>query len=189
MQRLVRVQNAEARPTPSLVLADLRLIDPTAELVYAGEGTWWLGTVRTNEERRKRGERILQMESARSQQNVRNVMLAHLLLEGFARIEAYDGPDPSGVMLCRKGCRDQYHTTIVEDFRARDFEWRRDQGKQKFDDSMALSLGDAKKAAADAEFKHYLATDGRAHYRREVRGRIQSGHGGIVGGPGKIITL
>lgn len=94
-ERLVHVEAIEGREPPLLLLTDLRMIDPTIELVYFGEyvdlrnetpvqdsdgrmvmraedqsaprrqGRWRLGSVRPNQERAKRGEAILKFEETR----------------------------------------------------------------------------------------------------------------------------
>jgi hypothetical protein len=46
------------REPPQHVLAGLRAIDPTADLVYFGRGRWLLGSVRPNAELRETSERI-----------------------------------------------------------------------------------------------------------------------------------
>lgn len=194
VDRLVRFSNAEARATPLLLLAQLREIDATAELVYVGHGTWWLGAVRTNDERRKSGEFILAFESKRTNPNPRNVMLGQLLLEGFARIQAYDcAGDPS---VDKVVDADGYVCSIVEDFRARDRAWHEDQGRAVFKERLAESAGEPKKKAADLMLRDYLRNDGREKYRREIRDRVMFGAAGMTGGsisrrtlPGRIITL
>lgn len=181
--RLVAHVNPEARETPLLLLAQLREIDPNVELVYAGGGTWWLGCVRPNEMRRLTGEFILAKEMQRDVPNPRNVMLGHLALEGFARIQAYtcDGDPSCDLVTDAEG----YVCNIVEDFRERDAHWRHDQGKQVFAERMAASTNDAQRREHEALMREYLRTDGRAHYRREIRGRVQFGPGGMTGGSGR----
>lgn len=177
--RLVRFSNVEGRTTPPALLLQLREIDPTAELVYVGEKQWWLGAVRSNDERRKAGEHVLAFESRRTNPNPRNVMLGKLLLQGFARIQAYHcAGDPALTVTDADGdiC------SIVEDFRARDKAWRVDQGKASFKERMAHSSGELKKKAADAEFRDYLRNDGRSKYRREMRDRVMFGPAGMTGG-------
>lgn len=192
--RLVQFSNAEGRETPPALLAQLREIDPTAELVYVGDQQWWLGAVRTNEERRKAGEHILAFERRRTQPNPRNIMLGQLLLQGFARIQMYRcAGDPS---VDRVVDAEGYPCSIVEDFRARDAAWRRDQGREAFRARLQHSTGEKRREESRAAFRDYLLNDGRAKYRREVRDRVQFGPGGMTGGSmerhrgtNKIITL
>lgn len=176
VERLVQFESPDAIDTPLLLLAELREIDRTAELVYAGEGRWWLGAVSANEERRHRAElmmaQIEQLEVA--QKAARTLMLCHLNLQGFALIEAYHGRDPMGTMLVNPG-PDEYHCTIVEDFRERDANWRRDQGKAKFTERLLASMKEPERREAEAQMKEYLATDGRDQYRREFRNRVTVG--------------
>lgn len=183
MKRLVTHQNPEGKETPFLLLGELRSIDPTIELVYAGDARWWLGAVSDNAERRERAERMMaQIEALQKhQQAKRTVMLCKLNLQGFALIETYHGNDPSGTMLVNPG-KDEYHTTILEDFRWRDAEWRRDQGSSHVKQRLLDTLGDEERREADAKIKEYLANDGRDHYRRIMRGRVSMGFGGATGG-------
>lgn len=192
--RLVDHINPEGRPTPLLLLASLRDIDPTAELVYVGEGQWWLGSVRPNEPRAAKGRVILQqMEALQAQQRaipsiVRNIMLGKLMVQGFARIMAYDcSGDVAGEVIVGKGTDWQYRTTVLADFAERDRNFRETQGEnvrqQQFDDLLGVN----KKKKSDAEFQHFMETDGRAHYRREVKNRVTFGRGGMTGGAGRLI--
>ena len=183
MKRLVTYQNPESRETPFLLLGELRDIDPTIELVYAGDGRWWLGSVSDNAERRERAERMMaQIERLQKhQQAKRTVLLCKLNMQGFALIETYHGSDPTGTVLVNPG-KDQYYTTILEDFRWRDAEWRRDQGSAHVKQRLLDTLGEAERREADAKIKEYLANDGRDHYRRIMRGRVSMGFGGATGG-------
>lgn len=194
MQRLVRFNNLEGRPTPLLLLASLRDIDPTAELVYVGGGEWWLGAVRTNESRAVKGRLIIEqmdkLENAVQHHPsiVRNRCLGQLLLQGFARIASYKGPgEASGVLTVMT--TPEYMTTILEDFRERDFHYRRDQGKQQLEATKADLSGEAQRAADDANFQQYLLTDGRHHWHREIRNRVQFGPAGMTGGTGSGLIL
>lgn len=193
MKRLVTHLNPEAKETPLLLLGELRAIDPTIELVYAGQGRWWLGAVSDNAERRERAERMMGQINAlqKWQQAARTVMLCKLNMQGFALIETYHGTDPSGTVLVNPG-PDEYHTTILEDFRWRDAEWRRDQGSSHVKQRVLDTLGEEQRREHDAKMKEYLANDGRDHYRRIMRGRVSMGFGGATGGDrslsGLIIT-
>ncbi|MGH3428482.1 MAG: hypothetical protein ACRDQZ_13095 [Mycobacteriales bacterium] len=199
VERLVHVESIEGQEPPLLLLADLREIDPRIELVYFGEyvdlrnetpvpdgcdmamraenpapprrsGRWRSGSVRPNQERAKRGEAILQFEERRDHPNMRNVLLARLLLQGFSQIEEYVGPDVAGVMLVNPG-PDEYETTIVNDLRERDANWRRDQGKEVFEERLVAGSAEERTRVNDIKIRDYLANDGRAHYRRVMRGR------------------
>jgi hypothetical protein len=176
--RLVRFESPGAVDTPLLLLAELREIDPTVELMYAGDGRWWLGAVSDNHERRRRAEIMIAQITAleKQRQAARTLMLAHLNLQGFALIETYHGRDPRGTMLVNPG-PDEYRCTIVEDFRERDAAWRKDQGKAKFTERLLASMKEPERLEGEARMKEYLATDGRDHYRREMRNRITVGGG------------
>lgn len=192
MQRLVTIENAEARPTPVLLLGTLREIDPLVELVYPGECRWWLGAVRPNEERAARGRNILRQmermpeEVLREASVARYIMLGKLALQGFAIIETYVGPDPSGTVTVNAGSPDAYECSMLEDFRERDSAFRRDGGEANVLRKIRLACGEGDEAAFQAEVGQYLATDGRDHYRREVRHRTMFGAAGMTGG-GRIL--
>ncbi len=212
-ERLVHVESIQGQEPPLLLLADLRMIDPSIELVCFGEYVdlrneaptmaddgkemvmraenpapprkswrWRLGSVRQTDERTKRGEAILKFEESRDahRRNPRNILLGKLLLQGFSQIEEYIGPDPSGVMLVNPG-PDEYHTTILEDFRQRDAAWRRDQGKEVVEARLAAGSDEQRQKRAETTIKEYLANDGRAHYRRVMREAITMGPSGSTG--------
>lgn len=188
MQRLVTHQNPEGKETPVLLLSELREIDPTVELVYAGTRVWWLGAVSDNAERRTRAEHMIaQIEALqREQQSARTLMLAKLNLQGFALVEAYHGNDASGTVTVNPG-PDAYETTIVNDFRWRDAEWRRDQGSSHVKQRVLETMREPERKEHDAKMREYLVTDGRDQYRRIVRGRSSFGYGGMTGGANALI--
>lgn len=181
VQRLVQHQNPEAVETPLLLLAALREIDDTVELVYFGESRWRLGAVRRTDERQRRGQLILAQQESLDEvkRNPRNIWLGQLLLQGFAQIEEYIGRDPAGVVLVNPGPQ-EYRCTILEDFRERDAAWRRDQGETVFQERLTAASSEERQRVADLNFKQYLATDGREHYRREMRNRVSFGAGGVT---------
>lgn len=187
MRRLVTHSNPENRETPLLLLAELRAIDPTIELVYFGERDWRLGSVRPNDFRRQKGEALLAMEARRpvAEQNPKNRYIAKLSQEGFAQIAKYiDLGDPSGAVLDESGVT----TTILADFSSRHDAWIQDGGEEVFKQRMSDTLGEKEKAEAAALAQQYAVTDGRAHYRREMRGKVTFGYGGMTGGRGALIT-
>lgn len=191
MRRLVQHDNPEARETPILLLGALQAIDPNVDLVYVGDQTWWLGSVATGEAyhaRRRKGELILSQMDALDRvmwerpSIQRNIMLGKLALQGFARIEAYRGPDPSGVVTVGMGTAFAYDTTILRDFQVRHDRWHAaDRGESAMRERLAETSSDARRAAARVALQHYLETDGRAHYRAEFGNRRQFGYGGATG--------
>jgi hypothetical protein len=188
LRRLVNHDPPEGRQTPLLLLADLREIDPTAELLYAGESRWWLGAVNDNDERRRRAENILAFYDTIDpvKWNMRTLMLAKVNIQGFALIEAYFGTDPAGTVVCNPG-PDEYHTTILDDFRWRDAEFRMDGGTSAVQRRLLDTLREPERIEAEAKMKDYLANDGRDHYRRNMRGRVSMGWGGSTGGDKALI--
>lgn len=180
---------AEGRQPPAALVAALQAIDPSVTLFYVGEGTWWLGSVQPNEYRLRDGEFILALEAQRSNPNPRNVFLGLVAQEGFARIEAYVGPQADGLMTVNPGADNEYVCTILEDFRIRDHNWRIDRkaGEQVVKDRLDESLGEPERREAQAQFEQYTRTDGRAQYRREIKDRKTFGFGGMTGGTGSSI--
>lgn len=175
MKRLIQHDNPEAILTPLLLLAELRDVDHRAELAYAGEGRWWLGCVDPNDERQRRAELMIAQLDYHRVENPRTRMLALLNVQGFALIEAYFGNDPCGAMLVNPG-PDEYTTTILADFQHRDSEWRRDQGSTVVKQRLLESLGEPERIEAEAQMKEYLATDGRAQFRRHMKGKVTFGY-------------
>lgn len=193
MNRLVAHDNPEARPTPLLLLADLREIDRTIELVYVGDRIWWMGSVRANAERQKKGELILSqmmaLDAVHHQRPTikRNLMLGRLLIQGFARIEAFtDHGDPAGVVTVAADTPHAWQTTMKQYLVEADHHWKHD-GEAVVEQRLRETSSEARKAENQAEMNQYLATDGRAHYKREVKNRVQFGHGGMTGGSGRLI--
>ena len=196
-RRLVQFDNAEARPTPLLLLADLRMIDPEVELVYVGEGRWWVLSYRPNDERTRKGKLILQQMEAlqvMDQQHPtiqRHTALAKLLIQGFARVvEYWAAGDPSGVCTILRGDADEYQQLMVEDFRERDFVFRSEERRKAAEARMIAQVtGAEEKAESDANFRDYILNDGRAHWHRQIRNRVQFGYGGVTGGTGSGLIL
>lgn len=162
-----------------LLLGALRDIDPTVELVYAGTGIWWLGAVADYVERKQMAEHMMaDIERLQKwQQAPRTVMLCKLNLQGFALIEAYHGPDPSGDVIVNPG-PEEYHTTILEDFRERDENFKRDHGRRVMETRLDDTIKGPQRREAEAKMKEYLYTDGRDRYRREFRNRVTVGADG-----------
>lgn len=175
MKRLIQHDNPEAKPTPLLLLAELRDVDHRAELAYAGEGRWWLGVVDPNDERMQRAEFMMQQLEYHDVKNPRTIMLAKLNVQGFALIEAYYGNDPAGAVIVNPG-EDEYTTTILADFQWRDAEWRRDMGSAHVKQRVLETMGEPERIEAEALMKEYLANDGRAQYRRIMQGRKVFGY-------------
>ncbi len=176
IRRLVHYEHPGAIDTPVLLLSELRDIDPTVELVHAGEDRWWLGAVSDNAERRLRAEMMMtQLELLEVQQKApRTIMLCKLNLQGFALIETYRGPDIAGTVRVEDG-EDSYYCSIVEDFRERDAAWRRDQGSENVKAALLRTMREPERREAEAKMKEYLYTDGRDHYRRTMRNRVTFG--------------
>lgn len=206
VRRLVQYEHPGALDTPLLLLGQLREIDPTVELVHAGEDRWWLGAVSDNAERRLRAEMMMaQLEmverTALAADQVklspRTVMLCNLNLQGFALIDTYRGPDITGTVRVEDG-ENTYYCSIVEDFRERDAAWRRDQGSANVKAALLRTMREPERREAEARAREYLYTDGRDQYRRHMRGRVsrlgadigeRAAKSGLVLPPPQIITV
>lgn len=181
--RLVRHENPEGRLTPLLLLAELRTIDPVAELVYFGGNDWRLGAVRPTAQRERSGRNILAQQARLSDahKSAKNIMLGHLLTQGFAQIAKYqDFGDVSATVLdvdLNERC------TILENFRRRDW-FARHEREETFTAALAASSGVEEREASQHRTMDRLHNDIRAHFRREIKGRTQFGHGGQTGGRG-----
>jgi hypothetical protein len=191
IRRLVQHSSPDGRETPLLLLGALREIDPTVELAHFGGRDWRLGSVKSGQSLAWRAEKAAQMidsldraKAAGHRINYKNYLLANLLRQGFAMIAQYfDFGDPSGTVQDSDG----NHTTIVEDFRERDFHYRRDQGEAVVREATAEAGGRSRDRESDRKFADYMHADGRDHYNREMRGRVQFGVGGMTGGSGRLV--
>jgi hypothetical protein len=103
------------------------------------------------------------------------IMLAKLNLQGFALIETYHGPIRRGCVIVNPG-EDEYRCTIVEDFRERDTNFKRDQGRGVCTSACCVDAR-ARAARGGSQDARILYTDGRDQYRREFRNRVQVGKG------------
>lgn len=126
MQSLV--DYSRNRQAPEHVLAGLRAIDPTADLLWWGPRlveqlgpngrpqmamvpVWFLGTVRSTFHRRRTGAEMLHTQEVLGPQGNRDSWrFAKLVYQGFAPVAFYPTREP--------------HWGIVEDFRKRDWIFR-----------------------------------------------------------------
>lgn len=123
----------QAREAPADLVRRLRALDPTTDLIYAGDGRWWLGRVRPNSERRAEAFKILERASnlpvgatlnARSKERVRLALLAY---QGFAIAETYEmqgEPDGRIVRDWQRALWSLEHMTDDDLFDAMDAEKR-----------------------------------------------------------------
>lgn len=184
----------EDKAAPPALLAQLRAIDPTVELVHFGGGDWRLGAVMLTDERVASGEAILGqlLKQPVRDRNIKTVLLGMLSIQGFAQIEKYFAStgDISGTVYVEGGLdgKEGYLCTVLEDFRERDHAWRNDQGAAKFAERLYLTSNEPARVENEKQRQEWLRTDGRDHYNREVRNRKTFGYGGgETGGTGKII--
>jgi hypothetical protein len=107
------VQLPSARVAPDYVVAQLREIDPTVDLVYLGLGVWILGSMQPNSHRRKIAERLLENERERPEQlqSMGRYRMARLIREGLRVIDLVD---ESAINSMK----------VVRDFRYADWRYR-----------------------------------------------------------------
>lgn len=111
LERLVGVE----REAPPLLVHRLREIEPSAELVYMGDNTWWLGRVHPSLDLRKQGWEKLQVANAGTHQHridprhARLYRIGRLQQLGFQFTTEYTG-EPDG--------------RIVEDLIRADYLWK-----------------------------------------------------------------
>lgn len=174
----------EGQQCPPELLAQLREIDSSVELIHFGGGDWRLGAVNPTDVRTQDGEHMLKQLATLDTPNPKNVILARLVIQGFAQIEAY-----TATMGISNTVTDSEGTpcTVLEDFRQRDAAWRKDQGQSVFEHRLAVTNDEIERAEHDAQLREFVRTDGRSHYRREIRNRVQFGAFGMTGGSGRII--
>ncbi|MBA3645298.1 MAG: hypothetical protein H0W63_03900 [Gemmatimonadaceae bacterium] len=173
------------------LLASLRDLDPTIELVHFGEGDWRLGAVRLTPQRVKAGAAILyQQEMIGAKASPKHILLGKLLQQGFAQIAQYqvpEGQDVEGTVICQTGkAETDYRCTILEDFRARDHAFRND-AERAFAARLDETNDEPARREQEARQAEYLRTDGRDHYRRIMRDRKVFGHGGTAAAASHII--
>lgn len=77
------------REPPEDVLRRLREVNPRAELVYVGEGEWWLGEVKKNSPRRLGGLRTLERLYKQGPYNPKAALQARLKMQGFGFVGSY----------------------------------------------------------------------------------------------------
>jgi len=184
VHRLVRHENPEGRPTPLLLLASLRELDPLIELVYFGERDWRLGAVRPTDIRYQAAQAILaQQHRLGVNANPKSVMLGRLLEQGFAQIAMYrDFGDPAGEV---EDVELKERCTILANFTRR-HQNASDRREAVFADALAESGGQSRRAKAEYDY-HDALNDKRGHIAREMRGKTTFGYGGMTGGRGKLV--
>lgn len=119
----------DQRTAPPEVLAQLREIDPRADLILAAPGAWMLGVWNPSSEAMKRATRRLDrmMTMPVTEQNTMlagRIALMQLAAKGFRPIEVYEQQEPDG--------------RIVNDFRERDHNYRT-MGDKAFEAAMDRS--------------------------------------------------
>ena len=186
-RRLIHFENAEARPTPLILLGELQAIDPDTELLYFGAGDWRLGVVRREglDQFRAKAARIRAVAESHAprKRNPKTLMLADAIQQGFVQIVQYHGTDPTGEVVVAQGVPGcEYRTSIVEDWRWRTNQMLADGGQAVFKERLRHTDGTARREAKAAETEEWLHTDGRDKYNRVVKDRKVFGSAGMTGG-------
>ena len=155
------IDSFSQRTAPADVMARLREIEPTAELVYLGAGHWLLGSVRPTRVREREGCRAIGRwrQLPEEKRSPGRLLRAQLIRQGFAPIELYEVNDPDG--------------RIVRDFRRRDWRWR-NRADETFERTLdnsddAMGLHESIETIIDqvhAEWRglHAFSTGRRRHF-------------------------
>lgn len=138
------------RTAPKEVIAHLREIDPTFDLVWI-QTAWVLGRVRPNTIRYLGGGRILVAELGLPDPDPGVVGYARLVMQGFAATESYD--------------HNQADSRIVEDARMRIFNLQT-RAKQIYADRLDETLGGPKLRANQARARDGVLNLGKDAWRR-----------------------
>lgn len=159
------IEHPTLRTPPSDLVARLREIDPTAELVYVGAGHWALGSVQPNSDREQRARQTLgfYLHLPAEFHSPGPVIYARMRMQGFRHIALYSEDDLTNGRL-------------LLDFRERDWNYR----------NRAEAAYRERIAAADREepgnvekrietMLDYLYSEGPSIYRHTFQGRRSVG--------------
>lgn len=143
------------RRAPPRVLAALRRVDPTADLLYLGEGEWWLGSMKPNQHRRRIGENIKRIELAKPHPSWAQLRYAEAAMLGFTFIATVYG-EPNG--------------QTVDQFRESDWVYRHDRAR--LEEAIFAEPERMRMHNVHSYLKSRAAADYRAHVGRlRVPGR------------------
>ena len=152
LERMVGVE----RTAPALLLQRIRDIEPLAELIYAGEGSWLLGRVAPNDllaEAGLRKQRAVNVQTASVRAGLeakRMHLLGRLQQRGFQYTAAFEG-EPDG--------------RIVNELRRADYLWKLSSNQYRFDEQ--FNAVDAGKEAARADLTDpHKAADAWNYWRK-----------------------
>jgi hypothetical protein len=156
MNRLIDVPSE--RETPEELLSDLRRINPAVELYYAGEGEWWVGEVKPNSERRRRGR--IMAARALAAQNWPAWRMGLLMAQGFG-------------LVCKMTLHGYPDSRLVHEYRRKDWHWRQWRAQQEIEEQVLAATEKTRNKEAAARLREdYLATEGRHIFKRYVRGNV-----------------
>lgn len=143
-------------PKPS-VLRACRQIDPAAELIYIGEGEWWLGVVKPNAHRRRTAAAILAHEWRKDHPSFENLRLGHLMLQGFSFLNTFHSVGEL--------------TDGVAEWLAEADHWYRHATDAHIETEFVEGPRNRAVRSARAYFKDRTMSEGRARYRYQVQGQ------------------
>jgi len=154
MDRLIDLP--EERVCPEGLLRQLRQVDPAAELIYVGEGEWWLGVVKPNTFRRAQGDAILGREWRKDQPSWDQLRYGQLMRQGFAFCGTWTFlGEPTG--------------QIVHEFRESTWLWTHDQAR--LEDTLLEAPERKRQQNLRSMMKDRLHADARSVYRHLVKDR------------------
>lgn len=149
------------RRAPATILAALRRVDPAADVIYLGEGEWWVGVMRPNQHRARIGAAIARREWAKPHPAWGQIRYAECAQHGFAYLCTHYG-DLDGSVVAR--------------VREMDWNWRHRQ--PEFEDYFLNSPEVELNHTHRSYLKSRAAADVRSHLDR-IKGRRAQYHASL----------
>ncbi len=154
MERLIDLP--EPRVCPEALLVQLRQVDPAAELIYVGEGEWWLGVVKPNTFRRAQGDHLLAREWRKDQPSWEQIRYGQLMRQGFAFCGTFSFiGEPT--------------SEVVQEFQESTWLWAHD--RDRVEDTLFEAPERKRQANLRSMMKDRLHADARSVYRHLVKDR------------------
>lgn len=156
MTRLEQVVGVE-RTAPTALRHRLKQIEPEAEVVYVGNGKWWLGRMDPHADLAKAGQqkmRVANQATAHRQVTDDTAMLyrvGRLQQEGFRMMAEYEG-EPDG--------------RLVKDLEVADYLWRQASTFERWQRSLDEEAEREKDAALKDLTSEDRAKDAWAYWRK-----------------------
>jgi hypothetical protein len=152
-----RIPVEGSRTAPAALIAQLREIDPRAELIDYGQGRWYLGVYNPNRARVEAAQRRLAFLTRFPQAPADDVVYDRLAAAGFRPIECFRIQGEPGA-------------EIVRWFRRADWVWRH-QADEHFAERMRHSTGDhfeEKRTKKIHDFLDAVGPDADRRFRNPV---------------------